>query len=209
MQLDKPTDEKATHETNVHHFHHFALSALEFLLTEYRDGRHPQDRDVVSAQTYLTELGAHRVALTVTPEVNQDLAGADKEVAEAQAHVAEVKTHRERVDKSIKIGVRVEDLDKADADVKAAQVKMNEAQEKFDRATRDDVPLEEREAAQKEIGKAKEELLAAEAHQANPSADVPHTVDPIDHHRFADDGAPEGAWGPYGGEPAATDQPVL
>ena len=37
----------------------------------------------------VTELGAHRVALAVTPEVNQDLAGADKEVAEAQAHVAD------------------------------------------------------------------------------------------------------------------------
>ena len=53
MQEDpKPKDEKTEKETAIHQFHHFTLSALQFLLTEYRNGVHPQDRDVVAAQAH-------------------------------------------------------------------------------------------------------------------------------------------------------------
>ena len=190
MQEDlKPKDEKTEKEAAIHQFHHFTLSALQFLLTEYRNGVHPQDRDVVAAQAHLTELGEHRKALTVTPEVSPDLAKADEELAEAHANVEKVKTHRERVALAFKANVPLGDLEKHDADVKSGQVKMAEAQEHFDRLTRDDAPLEEREEAKKELGKAKDELIAAEKHQAEPSADVPHTVEPVEVHRFDDDGA--------------------
>src|ERR1700733_6905398 len=161
---------EVTQTTAVHHASHFALSALQFLLGEYAAGRQPQDRDVTAAQAFLTELHAHKTALTVTPDPDPALADADEKVAGAHADLGKATAHRARLDHAAIAGVTIHDLDKADAEVKTAQEGMAEAQARFDQLTRDDAPLAEREAAQQAVGKAKDELVQAEKRQASPTA---------------------------------------